>query len=152
MNEFIVKANGRYFFDNILAIGIALLIYVGGPILLINYYKKNHNQLMILFIGGFVLYIIATVCMFFGVAHVTQKIGFNEKGIVVQRVFKKASFSKDELTYDIDYFRSSQGVTQQSVFIKAGGKVYIFREKEVVNYPRAVEYLKKNCKKEKIYK
>ena len=35
MKEFIVKANGRYFFDNILTIGIAVLIYVGGPMLII---------------------------------------------------------------------------------------------------------------------
>ena len=152
MKEFIVKANGRYFFDNILTIGIAVLIYVGGPMLIINYYKRNHNQVMLLCIAGVLFYFLATVCMYLGVTRVTQTAYFNESGLAVQRGLKKATFSKEELSYDVDHVTSSQGIGQQAIFIKAGGKVYIFREKEVINYPRAVEYLKKNCKKEKIYK
>jgi hypothetical protein len=152
MKEFIVKANGRFLLDNIVLIILMALIYIGTPMIVRNYLKTNRGDILLPCLMIIMGYSIATVCMYLGITKVTQTISFNETGIVVQRVLKKVSFSKEELTYDIDYFTSSQGITQQSVFIKAGGKVYIFKEKEVENYPRAVEYLKKNCKKEKIYK
>ena len=152
MKEFIVKTNGRFLLDNIVLIVLMVLTYVGVPIIMKIYSSPDKNDWLFSCILIVSSYLVATVCMYFGITRVTQSVYFNETGIVVKRVFNETSFSKDELIYDIDYFKSSQGISQQSVFIKAGGKVYIFREKEVVNYPRAVEYLKKNCKKEKIYK
>ncbi len=152
MKEFIVRANGSYLSGNITVIVIALVMYIGFPILEFNYYKKNHDQLMTLCVLMLLSYFVATALMYLGVIGATQTIKFNESDIVIQRAFKSASFSKKDVTYDIGDFRSSMGVHQQETFIKAGGKVYIIKEKEVINYPRAVEYLQNNCNREEIRK
>lgn len=152
MKGFIVKSNGRYLVDNILTLITVLLIYFGVPLIFRNSPKTNKNDLWVEIVMLILLYFLATVLMYFVVTRGTQTARFSESEIVLGRAFKEATFSKEDVTYEITYTRSTQGIRQQAIFIKAGGRVYIFKEQQVVNYPRAIEYLKKNCKKEKIYK
>ena len=151
MKEFIVKTNGNYLFSYIVGVLIALVMYIGFPMLAINYYQTNHDQLLALCILMVLSYFLASVMMFHGVKEITKAISFNESGIVLWGMFKKASFPKEEVTYEIYHFIGGRhAISQQAVFIKAGDELVHFKEKEVINYTKAIEYLRKKCKEEKI--
>ncbi len=152
MKEFIVKANGHCVVDNIVLIIFMLVVYIGIPLLLGNYYKTHSGDIVIACLFVLLGYSVATFCMYDGIKELTQVICFNESSISIKNLVNRDSFMKEDVTYEITYDISSQGIGQHVVLIKAGGKVVSIAEKKVINYPRAVEYLQNNCRKEKISK
>ena len=74
MKEFIVKTNGRFLLDNIVLIVLMILTYVGVPIIMKIYSSPDKNDWLFSCILIVSSYLVATVCMYFGITRVTQSV------------------------------------------------------------------------------